>query len=443
MDKAERDGNTPTARLRMSRLLGLWLILTATFGLASCNPLTHGKEKELEFKILWTCPLHATKNAYLPLEHEGILYLPQTGGLIAVRLADGSEIWRSIGTTSPASELLLIGDYLLFAAYSFKEPDSTALRLDLWLANRHSGELLGKNSLLEPDFVATADWQTYYFQHNWMVHYQNRVYLPLYFLPSPGRFAYLGIYSFEFDPLRFSLSDTLEPIQLRVFYPLNPRQSGRAKPVIEGSTMYLGIGGHGWRGAKPPGIPMEDGYYLQEDVRIAAVDLAKTADNILWQNSPAYAGFVSGRAPLLSTADRLYYIDSSGLAVLQKNNGVMIYENPLSGMDFPVLEDDVLYAPRVDGRMTVIRASDGTLLWEDVSGIHNRESNPVLYGDRLYIVDSDGLLVFNRADGRYIGRQSSLGTPGDRIPGYMPYLGNILYIPQTDRLLAVQLGSER
>ena len=59
------------------------------------------------------------------------------------------------------------------------------------------------------------------------------------------------------------------------------------------------------------------------------------------------------------------------------------------------------------------------------------------------MADADGLRVYDKDTGEVLGIDTNLGLPGMRGQGYIPHNGDILYLPQTEKLVAVKLGSER
>lgn len=419
------------------------LLLSLSILFIACPFFPEPGDGNLKFDVLWEAPMYSVHNSYASILHENTLYVQQGSGMIAVDITDGHELWRTVGSdkVSPYSEMLLIDDYLLFVGISYGEDGK--LRRDLWLMNRHTGSLVGRNKLVCPDFIPVAEWDYYFYQYDWIESYGNRIIMPIMKMMDPGHFAHLGVYEFDFNPALFTMDDDKEPIELECVYKFKERQDGQVRPIIENNIMYQYVCGSGWRGALPEGDELEDGFYYQKDVHVVAIDLV--TNTVLWKVNLNICGWASSHEHLLLEDQILYIADYRGRAAIDTQNASLLYEYSGGTMGYSAYDDGILYYPFVDATLRAYRPSDGKLLWEHQPEeyIHNRETNPLFHGDRVYMVDPEGLRAYNKKTGKYYGLQESLGAPGNRIPGYIPFKDDIIYIPQTTRLLAVRLGSER
>lgn len=434
---------------RCVHILILCFIFLFSLTSFSCPLFFPPGDGNLSFEVLWETPMYSVVSRNGHVLHDDVLYIQQGSGIIAVDANTGTKIWETVGAdkVGPYSQLLVIDNYLVFVGMSLDEEND--LCRHLWLMNRLDGSLVGRNKLVCPDFVPVADWDFFYYEDNWILSYNNKLILPVLRMATEGTFKFLGIYEFEFSVDSFSLDNDIDPIVMEPLYSLEPRRSAWTKPIIDGNLMYTYVGGHGWRGPLPPGGDREDQrYYYQEDVKVVAINL--DTKNTEWEAPMGILGDQSSTEHMILVNNILYIADYIGHAAVDVRDGSVVYENEENNRfgfmrGWRTYDDGILYYPMRDATLTAVRASDGKILWshQPEEYIHNRESNPLIWGDRVYMVDPEGLRAYNKKTGKYYGLQESLGIPGNRIPGYIPFKDDIIYIPQTDKLVAVRLGSEK
>lgn len=430
-----------TSSGRLSRgciLVLLWVSLTGCPLFPEAQPW-HYPYPRMDMGVVYEVPVDfGSGNSYHPVVYNGILYSRQRAGLAAIRLSDGTKLWENIREGFQAwSAAVLVGEHLVFAGFTRVEDGQ---RLEMWAVDQHSGEFVGRASLQVPPEYAHRD---YFFQGGWLVARNGRVYLPLRASGEirTGGFVYLGLFSFEFSPSDFSAAGG--ELSLRLEYPVSVEQNMGIHPIMDGNTMYLYLAGHGWRGRWEPGEEFqEEEHFRQESVRLVALDLsgspADPAERELWSTGFSHLGTSTRGHNLVRQQQDFYVYGDDALARVR--NGEVIWERslPRHGAYQLVYHDGVLYTNYIHA----VRASDGQLLWEQPHRLI-RDSNPVLYGNRLYKVENDGLRILNRHTGEVLGLDPELGVFGPIIQGYIYSQGDILFIQQSERFLAVRLGSER
>lgn len=175
---------------------------------------------------------------------------------------------------------------------------------------------------------------------------------------------------------------------------------------------------------------------LQAAPMVAAYDALSGEE--VWRNecmsgeigsSPAYA---AGRVFAANQHAQAVALDASGGELLWASRRL---ELPDAGS--PVATDRFLFLPTSHGAFSCVNAADGTLLWEhdfDTGGY----GSPVLAGDRIYWVTSDGRTrIFRAAETFERIAEPALGEPSHGTPAVV---GQRLYIRGTQHLFCVGNG---
>ncbi len=165
----------------------------------------------------------------------------------------------------------------------------------------------------------------------------------------------------------------------------------RSAPTVDGGTLYA----------------------VSTDNRIFAVSTADGSKLWTYRGIPESTGLVSGASPAVS-GDMVVVPFSSGEIIAFKSaTGDPVWAETLtrtrsftslSGIREvaarPVVQNGIVYAVSVSGRMIATGLADGERIWtRNFSGVHT----PAIAGDSLFAVDVDGRLVaFDRLTGEVL-----------------------------------------
>jgi len=233
--------------------------------------------------------------------------------------------------------------------------------------------------------------------------------------------------------------ENIQSITPEVLYTYTNASLMRTEPVFEKEYIYLHLGEAGSK--VPDDQPKtQQSQYHQGDIKLLKMDLQ---GNLLWETGFEHTGWIgdASKALTLFKEDQLFLPTYFGAALVDKNTGEVIYDKPghyCSGR--MTLEGDYAYMTGWQS-LNCVYVPTGEIIWtHDIE--FTRNCKPILYGDRVYVVDSDALRVYNKKTGELRGVNYNLGVPGYRSQGVMPYIDDILYILQTEQIVAIRMEGD-
>lgn len=151
---------------------------------------------------------------------------------------------------------------------------------------------------------------------------------------------------------------------------------------------------------------------------------------VVWSDSLSYAARVGSLAALndingspVIDRDRVFAISHGGrLVSLDLATGGRIWEREITGVQMPWVAGDYLYVVTLDGKVLCLYREDGRIRWVTALPAFEDEeehkdpilwSGPVLAGDRLLVVGTDGSAV---ALSPYTGEVMGLVPMSDGLP---------------------------
>lgn len=422
------------------------MLLLLSFGI-SCTgcpfpvPEEISEEKQILYETVFRHPIDYPYGASMVPISGGDLFASGDSGVRALSVEDGTLRWLT-PVLNPITDMVLMEDYLCFAAYRIDQ------KQHLWVLDKETGDIRGKLKISIPEDVPILyPDQPIYIFNQWMVTDGARLIFPVNYDHPSYPYRCHGIFSYELNESDLQ-GETETEVVIRPLVLSSERQWVSSRPLLDGDTAYVYIGGFGTpRPAGPLPEGGQEGYfYTQDQVKVYAVDVL--TGNVLWTASPRYVGWLPF-CGVQTDGTRLFIGDASGLLALDKATGEILFERP---PDAPVADnaiadlfmtysDGKLYTTRL-GKLYCFEATTGKTLWTDENP-YTRDSNPVVYGDRVYLADPEGLRAFNKNTGKRLGIDRSLSVGGYRIQGYMPYEGDMMYILRDQEIVAVRLGSEK
>lgn len=388
-------------------------------------------ESSIVFDEVWKTTGFAVTSSRDSLVHNGVLYLPESlrQGMCAIRLSDGVVLWRFSNIFNANTNPVLHEGKLYVTSRR-----RSGVPCTLWIINSENGVILGR---LELD-INSADTNLIQYE-GWLALHENTLYFPISCFNDADH-GPSGIYRLDLLSLP-SYGEDPVPVAPDLFLPSGQFQRESVYPVFDEDRVFVYFGGLGWSGALPEGEELLGRkYYPQSAVRLYALTYDGT---IIWETGFDHAGevFAGGKRLLLSD-NTLFLADSSGRAAVNKVTGDLLYEKKgVSGWQRMTLENNRIYAA-FDLELRCYDLATGNVLWINRHD-YTRDANPVIWKNRLYMVDSDALHVYNKNTGLLLGRERSLGIRDYRDAGYIPHVGDIMYVPKTEELVAIRLGSER
>lgn len=297
---------------------------------------------------------------------------------------------------------------------------------NIYFYDRNSGELLKVFSM---PILENSDYNWVHGQ--WLSLYGNKLYFSMTLLYCDEQDELESTRSvicvIELDQLDLGSSGD-DQLNCDILYEV-PNESKTLKrlygpPLFQDQLIYIPVGGDPTRGD------------------LVCMDLD---GRIIWQQNLIHTGNQrnsSYHALNFYGNDLLLWSTLSGLALVNKNNGEIIYDIPGSwAANCVSINGD--YAYSTDGfTLRKFHILSGEVIWENQSH-YSRDSNPILYMDRVYLVESDALRVYSDDDGSLIDENNNFGVTGAFYQGFIPNCDGVLYIQQDERIVAIKLvGNE-
>ena len=180
-------------------------------------------------------------------------------------------------------------------------------------------------------------------------------------------------------------------------------------------------------------------YVISIDNDLNALD-AKTGDSLWHQSGIAESATLMGASnPAVSGDNVIAAYNSGEIFDLRVQNGRVLWNYSLAAAaqvgalpaiadirGLPVIDHGVVYAISHSGRMAAIDQRSGDRLWEtDIGGI----DTPVVAGDTLFVYGGDNqLIALSRANGRvmWISTLPKLVDPADKDSDRLVWAGPVL-----------------
>ena len=349
-----------------------------------------------------------------------LLLLPgfDTSGLNCVDISKGTLNWNNSDYGFFDTQPVIWNNYVIITS------DSNA-DANIIFYNKETGEIAGKYAVTQMKDTTKINFDY------WAKVVNNIFYFTIHSYDKS--IAKTGVYSINLSALTFNSEESID-IEPDLFAGAGDYQRCFTAPVFDEDTVYVYKDGAGV--LVEDGTELEQGEYYQSHVELTAYNYE---GEIQWTTGFDYCGSASlGAHQMQSYGDYLFIADWSGMALVRKEDGEILYEKP--GMwcgGFFTIEGDYAYTT-VYFSLYRIHIPSGNIEWSDMINF-TRDSKPVVYKDKLYVVDSDALRCYNKKNGELLGVNEDLGVPGYRVQWYIPYIGNTLYIPQMEKIVAIRM----
>ncbi len=352
-----------------------------------------------------------------------ILYTPEfsTNGMSATDLSTGELLWRNSELYGFKTKPVCWNDYII----CFRDS-----RPDLVFYNKKTGEIVAKASTqsiegsssfpLQGKRIKSIDddiFITGVITYNDYTQISNRLY----------KISLKGL----------TIPNTEEQeVKAELLFDYQKNGTFRVKPLFEDNRIYTYFGGAG-RKVPEDQSPKNLSEHHQSDLSVACYSID---GNLIWNTPLEKCGWIGISQEVLQffNGDKLFLTGADGVALLDKATGDIIYEKSCDGgWEYITIDGDYAYVPWCN-YLKCFHIPTGELVWED-QNLYTRDCKPIIYGDHVYVVDSDALRKFDKRTGKLLGVNENLGVPGYRSQRYMPHRDDILYILQRERIVAVRM----
>ena len=404
-----------------STILSLLLLL-----ISGCPFLSGNSQSQTNYypDIIWN-----GDNDYYITNHldsrmdEEILYTPEfsTTGLSATDLDTGKLLWRNSEYYGFETKPVCWGDYVICLLDS---------KPDLVFYNKKTSEISGKVNIQSIEGSAHFPQQGY-----WLKLIENDLYIGC--LLTYNDYTEISNRLYRISLNDFSLPSIQEQ-EIQAELLINYQKNGtlRVEPLIENNRIYVYFGGAG-RKIPEDQSPKNLSEHHQSDLSVGCYNLEGT---LIWSTPLKKCGWIGGGTEVIQffNDDKLFLTGADGIALLDKNTGETIYEKSCDGgWEYITIDGDYAYVPLFN-YLKCFHIPTGELVWEH-QNLYTRDCKPVIYGDHVYVVDSDALRKFDKRTGKLLGVNEKLGVPGYRSQRYMPHRDDILYILQRERIVAIRM----
>ncbi|QEN03536.1 hypothetical protein EW093_02080 [Thiospirochaeta perfilievii] len=368
-------------------------------------------------------------NLYESLLVVDVLYISEVldNGLSKTNLTTGELLWRN-SEVDPSTNPALWEGFIVSLVYTVYEEEQD---YNLYFTDQNTGEIIYKfrfKDMMDNPEVGLNGY--------WSVIHNNKLYFSTCDTSNSFSDEAIKLSMVDISELDFTNSEPDAIVPEVILQGSRLDSLFRTQPLFNVDGMYILSGGAGSSIPEDQEVT-ETSDYHQSDIKLYALD---NEYNKLWERGFEYAGWVGANAYHLQFYDEdyLYLATSDGAALIDKNTGTIIYERVGNySSNYTTIDGEYGYST-IYGFLKCVHIPTGDIIWNDEIK-YTRDCKPVVYGNKLYVVDSDALRVYNKKTGQLLGKNEDLGVPGYRWQGYMPYNNDILHILQTEKIVSIRM----